>query len=150
MKRNSNCAPDLATLDLNDTNALSRVIRLKPNASVPKNQRDRIVLALKAYTNRAKLTNKYIALVKEHEEFGDDADTDTSGMMPQDIRERIADIITDAIKTNSNTVSKPKSTITPSKSHNKVSPSPSKKSNKAGVREFPNAKKKLVKTNTTR
>ena len=92
MNRNSKRAPDLATLDLTNTNALLEVIHLKPRASVPKKKRDRIILALKPYP-RDKLSNKYVPLAPEFDEFGKKTNTDTSNLTPQVIREHIADII---------------------------------------------------------
>lgn len=146
MKRNSKRAPDLVKLDLTDMNAVSEVIKLKPHATIPKNKRDRIVLALKAYTSRANLTNKYIELAPDLDEFGDDADHNTSNLTPQDIRERIADIVTEAVKLKATSKSKTKtnSTLSPSNTLNKVSPSPLKKSKERVVHEFPNAKKQLL------
>ena len=142
MNRNSKRAPDLATLDLTDTNALLEVIHLKPRASVPKKNRDRIILALKPYP-RDKLSNKYVALAPELDEFGKKTNTDTSNLTPQVIRERIADIIvrmskpklTDKMKTKKTNVQ-----VTP---QHKVSPSPPKKPKKTALYNFPNAKKQL-------
>lgn len=142
MKRNSKCAPDLALLDLTNMNALSEVIRLKPHTSVLKNQRNQIVLALKAYT-REKVMNKQVEIALELDKFGEEADNDTSKLTPQVIRERIADIIIKAAKPKSTYKSKTKTKQSPSKVCNKVSPSPSKKPKKIVVHDFPNKKKQL-------
>ena len=156
MTRSSSRAPDLALLDLTDDSALANIIRMKAHATVPKNQRERIILALKRYTDHSKLTNKYVKIAPKHDEFGDKVDLDTSELTPQDIRERISDVIISAGKKKVNAKTKPtgftpKSTNANKHSmhHNEISPSP-KRMKKTRlthneISSFPNAKKKIPK-----
>ena len=148
MAQNRTRAPDLIKVDLTDDDELAQVIRLKARAVVPKNRRERIILALKHYTDRNKLTNKYVKVAPKIDEFGDETNLDTSELSPQDIRERIADAVLEKLKTKSKrNSSPPKATksVGSNKNHNKISPSPSKKTKKRDPHHFPNAKKHLLK-----
>jgi len=141
-------APDLIKVDLTNDEALTQIIRLKARAVVPNNQRERIILALKHYADRKKLTTKYEKIAPKIDEFGGDTNLDTSELSPQDIRERIADAVLEKLKTKSKrNSSPPKATksVGINKNHNKISPSPSKKTKKRDPHHFPNVKKHLLK-----
>jgi hypothetical protein len=147
MAQNRTRAPDLIKVDLTDDDELAQVIRLKARAVVPKNRRERIILALKHYTDRNKLTNKYVKVAPKIDEFGDETNLDTSELSPQDIRERIADAVLEKLKSKSKRKSSPPKATEGGriKDHKKVSPSPSKKAKTRHPHHFPNAKKRILK-----
>ena len=146
MAPNRNRAPDVVNIDLTDDDALSQVIRLKARAVVPKNRRERIVLALKHYKDRAKLTNKYAIVAPKVDEFGGDTDLDTSDLSPQDIREKIADAVLEQIKNKPNGKKSTSPSKTTKTNGKQVSPSPLRKKTKQHFAiDSPYAKKHLVK-----
>jgi hypothetical protein len=144
MAPNRNRAPDLLTVDLTDDDVLSQVIRLKARAIVPKDRHERIVLALKHYKDRNKLTNKYVKIAPKVDEWGGDADLDTSELSPQEIREKIADAVINRMKTKTKRKlsSSPPNVTKPN--GKTVSPSPLKKKKKHFAVDSPYAKKDLV------